>query len=184
VFLAGLFDDLATWWTGLSPSAKALVVAGAVAALLLLGAGFIGVAAWARFGISIATRMMLRGGLRGRAGYAIGRYLSQFPSRALRFPTGQLQHAFSRGHAADFGMKGTWNKATGEEFRQALAAHTRDRGTLVIEGTYRREQVTHFFNPRTGLNVFRDADGSFWSGWRLNAKQTVHLLRTGSLGGG
>ncbi|MEQ7129521.1 colicin D domain-containing protein [Actinopolymorpha sp. B11F2] len=175
IFLAGLLGDLARWWNDLTPTQQALVVAAAVAAALLLGAGIIGAATWARIGIGLATRLMLHGGLRGRAGYATGRFLSGFLDRSMAFRVGQLQHAFS--HAAQFGVKGNWNKAGGE-------AHIRDRGTLVIQGRYRGEAATHFFNPRTGLNAFRDANGQFWSGWKLRPTQIQHLLRTGNLGGG
>lgn len=182
VFLAGLFDDLATWWNNLSPTAQALVIAGAVAALLLLGAGFVGTAAWARFGISIATRMMLRQGVQRRAGYATARYLSSFLSRSMRFTTHSIQHGYK--HAAHFGVTGNWNKAAGEIFEKALEAHIRDRGTIVVEGSFRGERVTHFFNPRTSLNVMRRLDGELLGGWRLRPDPIHHLLRTGRLGGG
>lgn len=147
MFIAGVFADLARW-NGLSPIAKVLVVAGLVAALLLLGTGFVGTAVWTRFGIRIATRMTLRGGPRGRAGYATARYISQFAGRTIQYPVPRLQHTFE--HAVDFGIEGTWNKLAGEQFRKVLEAHVRGRGTLVIEGTYRLKPVTHFFDPRTG----------------------------------
>jgi hypothetical protein len=42
----------------------------------------------------------------------------------------------------------------------------------------------HYYNPNTGLNVIRNAQGGFESGWRLSPDQVLHLPRTGRLGGG
>jgi Colicin D len=46
------------------------------------------------------------------------------------------------------------------------------------------EPVIHFYNPSTGLNVFRTVDGEFWSGWKLKPKQVWDVLHDGRLGGG
>lgn len=181
-FLAGLFDDLATWWADLSPTQQALIIAGALAAVALLGTGVLGATVWSRIGISLATRMMLSGGLRGRVGYALGRFLSQFMNRVTTFPVPRLQHSFK--HAADFGINGPWSKATGEQFRTVLEAHIRSGNTLVIQGTFRGQPVTHFLNPRTSLNVMRKVNGDLLSGWRLGPDAMGHLLRYGRLGGG
>ena len=53
--------------------------------------------------------------------------------------------------------------------------------TVVIQGTYRGEPVTHFVNPQTGLHVMRGADGAFVSGWHLTTDQLANVLARGSL---
>jgi hypothetical protein len=158
------------------------------ALLLLLGLILLVAAAWylgpllARFAMGAALRAMFATAGRSRIALGVAGLLSRFASRAMSFSTQSLQHAFK--HAADFGMGGNWSKAAGAAFQQAIQSHIRAAGTLVIRGTYRGNPVTHFFNPKTGLNVIRDAQGAFQSGWRLSAKQIEYLLRTGSLGGG
>jgi Colicin D len=66
-------------------------------------------------------------------------------------------------------------------FERAMRAHVQDETTLVIPGTYRGEPVTHFVNPQTGLNVMRDAQDAFVSGWRLAPVQLANVLTSGSL---
>jgi RHS repeat-associated protein len=100
-------------------------------------------------------------------------------NRHVNFGARQLQSKF--GHAADFGVTGPWNRAAGEAFQRALQAHVGDAATLVIKGTYRGQEVTHFLNPTTGLNVMRGADDAFISGWRLNPAQLENVLTRGSL---
>ena len=99
----------------------------------------------------------------------------------MSFSENQLQKKFGS-HASDFGISRTWGKGAGEEFRQALSAHVADPGTRAIFGTYRgTQEVTHFFNPQTGLNVMRDADGAFLSGWKLSTDQAKNLLLHGNV---
>ena len=66
-------------------------------------------------------------------------------------------------------------------FERAMRAHVEDETTVVIPGTYRGEPVTHFVNPQTGLNVMRDAQHAFVSGWRLTPVQLANVLSRGSL---
>jgi hypothetical protein len=61
-------------------------------------------------------------------------------------------------------------------FERAMRAHVEHETTLMIPGTYRGEPVTHFVNPQTGLNVMRDAQDAFVSGWRLTPVQLANLL--------
>jgi hypothetical protein len=95
-------------------------------------------------------------------------------NRTINFPARQLQRKFR--HAADFGVIGTYTLANAARFEQALRAHVEDQATLMIEGMYRGEQVTHFVNPLTGFNVIRATEGAFLSGWRLNAAQLRNVL--------
>ncbi|MBI3560326.1 MAG: hypothetical protein HY080_01220 [Gammaproteobacteria bacterium] len=84
-------------------------------------------------------------------------------------------------HADDFGVHGNYNSANASKYRAAIESHTADSNTLVIQGTYRGQDVTHFVNPNTGLNVIRDANGNFLSGWKLNSSQLNHILTSGKL---
>ena len=44
----------------------------------------------------------------------------------------------------------------------------KDPSTQIIEGTFKETEVTHYFNPETGLNVFFNRDNNkFISGWLL-----------------
>jgi len=103
-------------------------------------------------------------------------------NRSLLFTDKQLQKKFK--HASDFGVSGNFNKANEEAFKNALLAHTADKATVIIDGTYRGDKVFSFYNPNTGLNVIRDQNLNFVSGWKLSPAQTQHLLTTGDLGGG
>jgi hypothetical protein len=103
-------------------------------------------------------------------------------ARAIEIDQTQLQRKFK--HAGDFGVAGNWSGSTATQFEQAIRKHVSDETTRVIQGSYRAQPVTHFYNPNTGLNVIRDTEGRFVSGWKLNAAQTEHLLANGRLGGG
>ena len=76
--------------------------------------------------------------------------------------TSQIQHAFR--HAKDFGVKGTQNKKTLSQFRKVLEDHIKSPDTKVIKGTFHNKKVTHYFNPKTNLNVIKDSSGRFRSG--------------------
>jgi len=56
--------------------------------------------------------------------------------------------------------------------------------TVVIQGTYRNQPATHFYNPETRLNVIINEAGEFLSGWKLSPAQSHHVSTTGNLGGG
>jgi RHS repeat-associated protein len=103
-------------------------------------------------------------------------------NREITFTQRQLQHAFR--HAGDFGITGNWNRANGQAFQNAIQSHIDNEDTEVIQGTYRGNPVTHFYNPNTGLNVIRTENNNFLSGWRLSVQQRHHISTTGSLGGG
>jgi RHS repeat-associated protein len=99
----------------------------------------------------------------------------------ISFSEKQLQKKFGS-HATDFGIERSWGRGAAEEFKAALSAHVLDPATQAISGTYRGvQQVTHFFNPQTGLNVMRDAQGAFVSGWKLGVDQVKNLLAHGNI---
>lgn len=99
------------------------------------------------------------------------------------FTRPQLQHAFK--HASDFGVSGNMNNVTLDAFKAAIEKHVVAPGTRPIAGEYRgMKGVTHFVDPKTGLNVIRDSELNFLSGWKLSAQQLNHVLTSGKLGGG
>lgn len=136
------------------------------------------------------TSHQLRQGIRG----AIGNLFRRSPAEASRplrsmgaavnrsveFSDRQLRRKFNK-HATDFGVTGNNNSGNIERFREAMTAHVADPATLVIPGSYRRDQVTHFVNPNTGLNVMRGPNRNFISGYRLNPAQLRNVLERGSL---
>jgi Colicin D len=99
--------------------------------------------------------------------------------RTITFAARQLQRKFK--HAADFGVTGKYGRQQAALFERALRTHVEDETTLMISGTYRGEPVTHFVNPQTGLNVMRDAQNVFVSGWRLTPVQLANVLARRSL---
>ena len=78
-------------------------------------------------------------------------------------------------------MTGKYSRQQATMFERAMRAHVEDKTTLMIPGTYRGEPVTHFVNPQTGLNVMRDAQDAFVSGWRLAPSQLASVLTRRSL---
>lgn len=105
--------------------------------------------------------------------------MSTADPRTITISVQQVQRKFK--HAADFGVVGRYNQTRATQFEQALRSHVENPTTLVIQGTYRGEPVTHFVNPQMGLNVIRGADGAFMSAWRLTRYQLANVLSRGSL---
>ena len=105
--------------------------------------------------------------------------MSAADPRTITFASRQLQKKFA--HAADFGVTGKYSRQQAAMFERAMCAHVEDETTLMIPGTYRGEPITHLVNPQTGLNVMRDAQRAFVSGWRLSPGQLATVLTCGSL---
>ena|SRR5476649_2309530 len=102
--------------------------------------------------------------------------------RTITFDSRRLRHSFK--HAAHFGINGNANSVTLLAFEAALATHVNAEATEMRSGTYRQTAVTHFIDQSTRLNVMRDRNGKFLSGWALSEMQLAYLLSTGKLGGG
>ncbi|WP_367119231.1 colicin D domain-containing protein [uncultured Mucilaginibacter sp.] len=48
--------------------------------------------------------------------------------------------------------------------------------------TYRgTQQVLHYFDPKSGLDVMTDLSGNLVGGWKLSIDQTKYLLTTGNV---
>jgi len=94
----------------------------------------------------------------------------------------QLQKKFK--HAVDFGIMGSYNPLKSRQFKQAILFHIENNQTRTIIGTYRGQNVTHFYCSDNDLNVIVDINSNFISGWQLTQRQAEYLITTGNLGGG
>ncbi len=94
----------------------------------------------------------------------------------------KLQQKFR--HAQDFGIEGNANNKTLEQYKNALQKHIDNPETQIIKGKYHTKEVTHYYNPKTKLNVIQNNSGEFISGWKLSDKQIRHIELNGKLGGG
>src|SRR3989344_3002553 len=99
-------------------------------------------------------------------------------SREISFSERQLQSKYK--HASDFGIEGNYNKENAQRYKHALENFVSSKDTQVIQGTYRGEKGTHFYNEKTGRYIFRDAKGEFRTGFRLGEKQRKSLRTIGS----
>lgn len=58
----------------------------------------------------------------------------------------------------------------------------KEPSTQRIEGTFKKIEVTHYFNPETGLNVFFNRDNNkFISGWSLSPEQILSMKNNGNI---
>ena len=128
------------------------------------------------------------GGIASKTGRAVTAFGSRLITSKLRDTSwinqtsrSQIQHAFE--HAKDFGIKGNWNNTNLAKFIKVIKEHIKSPDTLVIKGTYHKRPVTHYYNPKTKLNIIRDANGELESGWKLSPKQIFNIQKTGKLGG-
>lgn len=92
----------------------------------------------------------------------------------------QLQRKFK--HAADFGVIGNPSNKTLKQFAEVINEHVKSPGTRVIKGTYRGNQnVIHYIDAESGLNVIKSSEGKFISGWKLSVDQLRNLLERGNV---
>jgi len=92
----------------------------------------------------------------------------------------QLQKKFK--HAEDFGYTGNSSKKGLEDFSKIIQDHVDAKSTQQIKGTYRwNQEVYHYFDPKTKLNVMTDLDNNFISGWKLSDIQASDLLEKGNV---
>ena len=63
-----------------------------------------------------------------------------------------------------------------------LSKHMKEPLTQIIEGTFKKIKVIHYFNSETGLNVFFNRDNNkFISGWLLKDDQFDSMVNRGAL---
>lgn len=97
------------------------------------------------------------------------------PSELVNFETRQLQKKFK--HAVDFNISDNANSEGLKSFEQALRFHIDDPLTQQITGKYRWDQdVYHYYNPETKIDVMTKMDGNFISGWKLSETQMSDLI--------
>ncbi len=102
------------------------------------------------------------------------------PSEFVNFETKQLQKKFK--HAEDFNVPGNSNTEGLKAFEQALKDHIDDPLTQQITGKYRWNQdVYHYYNPETNIDVMTKMDGNFISGWKLSETQMSDLIGGGNV---
>ncbi|WP_199905979.1 colicin D domain-containing protein [Campylobacter concisus] len=95
------------------------------------------------------------------------------------FKDSQLQKKLK--HAGDFDLPTKYTKENLLNFKEAIKEHMNATTTTKIHGTYRGQQVTHYLDKKTGLNVIIDNKGEFLSTWKLNNSQLNNLINRGSL---
>lgn len=117
-----------------------------------------------------------------KAGKAVWDRFGKKPSDLtsdIIFTDSQLQKKLK--HAGDFDLPTKYTKENLLNFKEAIKEHINAATTTKINGTYRGQQVTHYLDKKTGLNVIIDNKGEFLSTWKLNNSQLNNLINRGSL---
>ena len=105
---------------------------------------------------------------------------SSILQKEINISNHQIQAKFK--HAERFGIIGNYNKQNVELYKQKIMEHIKDPETVAIAGTYRGTQkVVHYFNPKTEINVMKDTQGNYISGWKLKGQQLYHIKYTGNI---
>jgi RHS repeat-associated protein len=164
--------DIATEFYGIYEDAKTVVARDSTP----------GERAWA--GLSLASEIwspVSIGDAKGLASFAL-RHSDEAGavSRIAGFSDSSLMKGFMK-HGEDFGLTGNWNPQRSAEFSRAINMHINRSDIQVISGTYRGQKVSHYLDPRTGLNVMLDESGNYLSGWRLGDDQLESVLSSGRL---
>lgn len=111
---------------------------------------------------------------------ALSKVSTSPPSELVNFDTRQLQKKFK--HAVDFNISGNPNAEGLKLYEQALKAHIDDSLTQKITGKYRWNQdVNHYYNSETKIDVMTKPDGNFISGWKLSETQISDLKGEGNV---
>lgn len=80
-------------------------------------------------------------------------------------------------HAGDFGISGNSNDKNTQLFKNKIIEHMNKPSTQIKEGSFKTIEVTHYFDPETGLNVFFNRDAKkFISGWLLKDDQLENMI--------
>jgi hypothetical protein len=107
------------------------------------------------------------------------RYDRRLPSGCV-IDNRQIQKKFK--HAPDFGVSGNYNPKNAQLFKDKIIQHMKNPSTKFLEGTFKTTKVTHYFDPKTGLNVmFNNETNKFISGWKLTDKQFKNIQDRGAL---
>lgn len=107
----------------------------------------------------------------------ISQYIPEFDST---MDNKQIQKKYK--HAPNFGISDNYNQKNAQLFKNKIIEHMKDPSTQIIEGTFKKIEVTHYFNPETGLNVFFNRDNNkFISGWLVKDDQLDNMVNRGAL---
>ena len=97
----------------------------------------------------------------------------------LKYNTTTLQHMYSK-HAGDFGVVSNWDLRSAGEFTKILQNQVSTVNP--IQGTYRgTQEVLHYFNESTKLDIMTDLSGNLVGGWKLSDEQVKFLQSTGNI---
>lgn len=92
----------------------------------------------------------------------------------------QIQKKYK--YAKDFGILGNFSQNNAQLFKDKIIRHMKEPSTQIIESRFKKIEVTHYFNPETGLNVFFNRETKkFISGWLLNKAQLKNIQNQGAL---
>jgi hypothetical protein len=125
----------------------------------------------------------------GEAGSGYKHYAEVHPDllqKEIDWPIDSKVQTKFNSHKKHFGMeKNNWSNPSKEIFKQRIIEHISDPDTIPIAGRYARskQDVVHYFNPKTKLNVMKSMDGKFISGWELSDEQITYLQIIGKIGG-
>ena len=104
-------------------------------------------------------------------------YNSEFD---VLFNNRQLQSKFK--HAESFGVVGNFNTNNLKLFKEKTLNHMKNPSTKQIQGTWKGNDVDHYFNSDNSLNVIFDAETkNFISCWKFDEKQIKNIEDRGSL---
>jgi hypothetical protein len=101
-------------------------------------------------------------------------------SKILQTTDRELQKTFSK-HGPDFGLSGNRNPGRATDVSQGINSQVNAPSVQAIHGTYRGQNVVHYLDPKTGLNVISDPSGGFISGWQLGLEQLESVISSGRL---
>jgi hypothetical protein len=80
-------------------------------------------------------------------------------------------------HAKDFGIDGSRNGTTMNQFPDAMKAHMTAPGTKIFRFNYRNQgTAVAFIDPATRKMVMVRTDGTFWSAWKLTDQQFTDAI--------
>jgi hypothetical protein len=107
----------------------------------------------------------------------ISQYIPEF---GCTIENKQIQKKFK--HAPDFGVLGNYTPENAPLFKDKIIQHMKNPSTKILEGTFKTTEVTHYLDPKTGLNaMFNNETNKFISGWKLTDKQFKNIQDRGAL---
>nr|UZC30174.1 hypothetical protein [Entomoneis sp.] len=110
----------------------------------------------------------------------LSQYTQYIPEFDSTIDNKQIQKKYK--HAPDFGISGNYNQENAQLFKDKIIEHMKEPFTQIIEGTFKKTEVTHYVNLETGLNVVFNRDNNkFISGWLLNNQQLQNVKDRGGL---